>query len=341
MRFAAQANWNFNGSALNAPQKQLRSDVPVDEAPYSNNNFRLNLQGPVKIPGIYKNPNNRTRFTLTVYAARGAATCSTSTPPSRTTPSAPATFSALPVPVIDPQTGLPFPDNKIPADRISPQALALFSYYPAANLPGTTRNYHYSTSTGTHDERLQPSGPAQLQRPAAATAAAAAGGRQQQRAAQQCRPGRTGPAAARHAHQRQHEPPASSTTSSEGEQLNVFTTLGGYSRSTSARIQDSFNIQRGRTQHQISVNYNRSEVRNGSISSATRPTSSELIGIQGISTDDPFSWGLPRLSFSSISGLSDVTPSLSKSDRFNASTAAAGRSAATTRSSWAAISATT
>ena len=69
----------------------------------------------------------------------------------------------------------------------------------------------------------------------------------------------------------------------------MFTTLGGDTEGSSLGVPVSFNIQRGRTQHQISVNYSRS-------SSATRnqftgnTNISALAGIQGIS-DNPFSCG--------------------------------------------------
>jgi hypothetical protein len=56
-------------------------------------------------------------------------------------------FSAIAVKVIDPATGQPFADNRIPADRIDPGARVLLDFIPAANLPGLTRNFHYSTTT--------------------------------------------------------------------------------------------------------------------------------------------------------------------------------------------------
>jgi hypothetical protein len=46
-------------------------------------------------------------------------------------------FSGLPT-ILDPQTGTPFPNNQIPADRISPQAKALAAYYPSPNQVGAT-----------------------------------------------------------------------------------------------------------------------------------------------------------------------------------------------------------
>ncbi len=50
-------------------------------------------------------------------------------------------FSALEIPIIDPLTGLPFPDNSIPKDRISPVALRLLDVIPDPNREDPDRNY--------------------------------------------------------------------------------------------------------------------------------------------------------------------------------------------------------
>ena len=51
-------------------------------------------------------------------------------------------FSSLPDPIIDPQTGFPFPGNRIPANQISAEGLKLARLYPAPNVPNATiQNY--------------------------------------------------------------------------------------------------------------------------------------------------------------------------------------------------------
>lgn len=57
--------------------------------------------------------------------------------------------------VRDPQTALPFPGNRIPSGRLSPQARALLGYYPAANADGVGRNYEASTLAATEQNNLQ------------------------------------------------------------------------------------------------------------------------------------------------------------------------------------------
>jgi hypothetical protein len=51
--------------------------------------------------------------------------------------------------IIDPETGLPFPGNQIPADRISGQAAALLAYYPLPNTDSLGRNYQTSIASST------------------------------------------------------------------------------------------------------------------------------------------------------------------------------------------------
>jgi len=93
------------------------------------------------------------------------------------------------------------------------------------------------------------------------------------------------------------------------------------STSRNYSISPNFNIQRGRAQQQIQIQYNHqnSTARNHF---TDVNNISHAIGIEGIASDladDPFSYGLPRLNFASISGLSDMTPNLSKGDRASVS----------------------
>ena len=61
-------------------------------------------------------------------------------------------FSAVATPIRDPLTGLPFPGNVIPADRISPQATQLLNdFVPLPNSPGN----RYIVSPTVNDDRDQ------------------------------------------------------------------------------------------------------------------------------------------------------------------------------------------
>jgi hypothetical protein len=61
-----------------------------------------------------------------------------------------------PVRIFDPATGLQFPGNMIPSDRISPQAKALLNLYPFPNSPASTRyNYQIPILAVIHQDSLQ------------------------------------------------------------------------------------------------------------------------------------------------------------------------------------------
>jgi outer membrane receptor protein involved in Fe transport len=61
-----------------------------------------------------------------------------------------------PVTIIDPATGVPFPGNRIPRERISPEAAALLAYYPAAADEGIGGfNYQTPIVTATRQDSIQ------------------------------------------------------------------------------------------------------------------------------------------------------------------------------------------
>src|SRR5207249_9544037 len=48
-------------------------------------------------------------------------------------------FSSNPITIYDPDTGQPFPGNKIPQNRLSPAALSLLTVSPSPDADGFTR----------------------------------------------------------------------------------------------------------------------------------------------------------------------------------------------------------
>jgi len=55
----------------------------------------------------------------------------------------------VPITVINPSTGQPFPDNTIPSSMFDPVAVNIQKYFPAPNLPGLVNNYRVVQSTTT------------------------------------------------------------------------------------------------------------------------------------------------------------------------------------------------
>ncbi|MEW5977076.1 MAG: TonB-dependent receptor [Acidobacteriota bacterium] len=132
-------NSRFNARAWNDPTK------PSIE---NHNMFAVNNGGPVYIPGLYDG-HNKTFYHFHYSGARYRTgnRARTSVP---TAAFRQGDFSALlgKITIVDPLTGDPFPDNKIPADRISPVAKAVQDLvYPDPNLTGLgefglTENYY-------------------------------------------------------------------------------------------------------------------------------------------------------------------------------------------------------
>jgi hypothetical protein len=305
-RIQGTANYTFSGSALNSAPRQLRSEVRGVEPTNANHNYNFSTQIPVKIPGVYSNTNNRTMLRLTYSGSTG-------TNPFDQYATVPTDamrrgdFSAVATPLVDPLTGQPFAGNQIPADRISPQAVALLQYYPAATLPGTTRNYHRAATNYSRQNQVQ----LQLQH----SFTGQPGGRGGRGGGPQGFAGRAGGQgnAGRGGRTNVNMTLNLQYQQSDNDQLNVFSTLGGARESRNYSVSNQFNIQRTRNQIRLSASYNHSS--SGSINSFSGLSNvSQDIGIQGVS-DSPFAWGLPRLSFTSITGLSDVNPSRSIGDR--------------------------
>ncbi|HET7694804.1 MAG TPA: TonB-dependent receptor [Vicinamibacterales bacterium] len=306
-RYNGTTNYTFGGSALDAAPYQLRSGSAVQERPYTRQSFGGTLGGPVKLPGIYDG-TRRTNFTLTYNGNRGSNLfdqyATVPSPAMRT-----GDFSASAAPVIDPRTGQPFPGNVIPIERMDPAAVALLRFIPLPNLSGPTRNFHNigtSQSSGdnvsvrvTHNFTPAPAGG----RGGGGRGGFAAGG-------QRPAGGRGGRGAAQGTSvnltaQLQYR-------RNRNDQRNVLPALGGENAGTNVAVPVSLNVRHGRTLHAISVNFS-STSSNTSNNYAGVENVAGDIGIGGISTD-PFNWGIPSLSFASISSVRDVTPSR-RSDR--------------------------
>ena len=113
--------------------------------PYTRQTLGGTLGGPVKIRHVY-NGTRRTNFMLTYTGNRGAnlfdqyATVPTAAMRA-------GDFSATGVTLIDPATGQPFAGNQIPAGADQPDGARAAALHSAAEPDGTSRNFHYVTTT--------------------------------------------------------------------------------------------------------------------------------------------------------------------------------------------------
>ena len=118
----------------------------------------ISVGGPLKIPHLFKNGPN---FFISYQwiRNRNAANQSGLMPTlAERNGDFSRTVNALgqPVQIIDPATGMPFQNNVVPQDRISPQAKSLLKLYP---LPNYTGGGHYNDQISTigisHQDSLQ------------------------------------------------------------------------------------------------------------------------------------------------------------------------------------------
>ena len=111
--------------------------VPRPKVRY--NNFGYLVSGPVTIPGLFNTKREKTFFLFSEEFRRIIKAASTVTPVA--VPSLlerQGNFSeAGNAPIFDPVTGLQFPNNTIPQERINPTARALLSFIPEPNVPST------------------------------------------------------------------------------------------------------------------------------------------------------------------------------------------------------------
>lgn len=269
----------FNGSALDSPPYQLRPDRPEARRPYQRQTYGMSLSGPLRLPGVYEG-GRRTTMALTYSGNRGTSLFDEyATVPTDAIRA--GDFSSVSTPVIDPATGGPFANRRIPDERVHPAARALLRFIPMPNLPGTTRNFHYTTTSDslsnattmriTH--QFQPAQPAS--RPPAARTVASLVAQVQIR------------------HNR-------------SEQVNVFPALGGTGRTTTVAIPVTVNVQRGRHLHALRMDISTSLSRAESRYAHVEDIAGEA-GIEGPARE-PFAWGVPSLSFSTYSSARDVNP---------------------------------
>ncbi|HKA02284.1 MAG TPA: TonB-dependent receptor [Candidatus Solibacter sp.] len=114
--------------------------------PYHQNQFGVEIDGPVYLPKIYNGKNGT--FFMASYEGYRLVQSSTSLSTSMPAAFFTGNFPGVTATIKDPfNSNTPFPGNAIPTNRISPVVLKLQQYYPATNLPGLASNYSVPVPT--------------------------------------------------------------------------------------------------------------------------------------------------------------------------------------------------
>jgi Carboxypeptidase regulatory-like domain len=144
--------FTFDNSALDArPYSLTGQDTPKPS--YNRMTGLLAFGGPLRIPHLLRNGPNI--FVGYQWTRNRTANTQPALVPDATERS--GDFSQTTHgEILDPATGSPFPGNRIPLTRISPQAQALLRFYPLPNfIANGGYNYQVPLVTSTHQDALQ------------------------------------------------------------------------------------------------------------------------------------------------------------------------------------------
>jgi hypothetical protein len=242
--------------------------------------FSTSVSGPIRLPWLRR---DGPMFTLTASRATSYdATSSALLVP--TALERAGDFSATqdgfgnPVQILDPLTGEPFPGNRIPGARLSPQARALLAYYPEPNAGGDGRtNYLAAPISDNHGDSVS----LRVQRQPLGRLTGINGGVNYSRSA-----GR------------------------------VVTPFGFEDESRGSSVSSSVQVDRRLSSFlvmQVRHDFSRSTASSDPYF-ANRVNVSGLAGITG-NNQDPVNWGPPTLGFRTVAGLSTGTYSRTRTIR--------------------------
>jgi trimeric autotransporter adhesin len=306
-RLQGNANYNLGGSMFDAAPYPLNGRVR-EEPDYVQQRYGSSFGGPLTIPHIY-NGGTRTSFFFN-YAGNHSKTPVDAYSTVPTVAERAGDFSASSAVVIDPSTGQPFSSNRLPQSRIDPAAQTLLAYIPLPNILGDTQNFHYVTANSsksndvnlrvTHVFGTQPQRGGGRGRGGFGPGA---GGRGMPGAGPQALGrGRGGPLPTRSVLNASLGFRQSSSASS-----STFPTIGGSSDTKGWNLPVSWMLSKGRFVNTLSVTYNRSSSESTNLY-AYNTNITGSAGINGVSSD-PFDWGIPSLSFTTVADVRDRTPS--------------------------------
>lgn len=294
-RPSGQFSYTLGGSMLNANPYAINGQASQQPS-FVNQRYSFAIGGPAKIPGLF-DLGTRTSWFLNYSGNHGSnGYDSYSRVPNAALRA--GDFSALSTPVIDPLTGLAFPGNQIPANRISPTAAALLQYYPAPNQADATQNYHLSGTTVSNGDDINFRFTRTFGTPPAGRGGrggGAGGG------------GRGGGGRGAMMNNVVNLNLGVQFSRSDSSQLTGFPGLQGKGHRSGLNVPLNLSFGKWGLMNTLSVTFNRSKsATTNQFGGVTNVAGAA--GILGVSSDS-FDWGVPTVSFSSLSALRDVSPS--------------------------------
>lgn len=137
---------NMRDSALDARPFSL-SGQKLPKPEYSQHRFGISAGGQLRIPHVIESERAFFYFNYSGTRSRHPYQSVITLPsPAERGGDFSQSMTRWPVQVFDPETKLPFPDNRIPKSRFNSAALGLLEFIPSPNLPGRVQNYEFGTS---------------------------------------------------------------------------------------------------------------------------------------------------------------------------------------------------
>jgi hypothetical protein len=289
-RIRAQAAYNLSGSPFDAAPYPLTTNTGA-EPTYLNQRVTVNVGGPFKIPGIYQGRTGESFFLNYNGGFGGNLYEAYSIVPTAAWRA--GDFSGSNVTLIDPLSGLSFPNNQIPASRMDPASLALLQYYPLPNQPADAKNYYRSSTTGNRSDDIN----FRFTKSFSAVPGARGGG-----AGPRGGGGRGGGRGG------SNLSVGVQYRRTDADRNSAFPTTVGSSKGASWNVPVNYTFNKWGTFNALNVQYNRAKSESTNLYAYQTDVAGEA-GIAGVSTA-PFSWGIPSLSFTSVSGLRDQSPTI-------------------------------
>jgi hypothetical protein len=197
----------------------------------------------------------------------------------------------VPVVIYDPNTKAPFPNNRIPADRIQNQATLLLGYFPIPTLPGQFQNYQRLASSESNTTRI---GVRFLHSFGPSTGGSPLGGMIRQYL------GQGGNVL------RQSMNVNFNYSHSAADELSLFPDLGGKQQSHQYSVALGYSIGKGRLTTNPTLTWNRSQTQLKNNFTSTTDVASQ-IGLAGL-PQDPLRYGLPNLTLNQFTSMNEQQP---------------------------------
>ncbi|HXZ82048.1 MAG TPA: TonB-dependent receptor [Terriglobales bacterium] len=280
--------YSVGDSVFNAAPYSLTGQ-PVVKPDYLQQRFGGVLGGPLRIPKIY-NGGTKTFFFLSYFGNLVSnpydAFSTVPTLAERSGDFSATTVGGSPVTIIDPLTHLPFPANQIPAQRINSAGAGLLNFIPLPNLPGTTQNFHFTTSATNDNHNVGLRLIHNFDGGGPGFGGPGGGG------------GRGG--------SRNNINLGLHYRDVHNVLTNPFPSVSGNTDVSSWDVPIGFVRSKGKLTNNLRVDFNRTDTRTSNLYAFQQNVAGNL-GINGVATD-PFDWGIPNFSFTNFNSLTDINP---------------------------------